>query len=72
MITYVPDRLGHDKRYAIDASKIEKELGWKPQETFETGLRKTVKWYINNSQWWQRILDGSYADDREVNGREKQ
>lgn len=60
LITYVKDRPGHDVRYAIDASKIERELGWKPQETFETGLRKTVQWYLDNHAWWQAILDGRY------------
>jgi len=60
LITYVTDRPGHDVRYAIDASKIERELGWVPQETFETGLRKTVQWYLSNTDWWQAILDGSY------------
>lgn len=60
LITYVKDRPGHDVRYAIDASKIERELGWKPQETFESGLRKTVQWYLDNQAWWQAILDGSY------------
>ena len=60
LITYVTDRPGHDARYAIDASKIYKELGWKPEETFETGLRKTVQWYLDNKEWWQAILDGSY------------
>ncbi|RWU12945.1 dTDP-glucose 4,6-dehydratase [Pseudidiomarina gelatinasegens] len=63
LITFVKDRPGHDVRYAIDASKIEKELGWKPQETFETGLRKTVQWYLDNKNWWQRVLDGSYKLD---------
>ncbi|MFI3219201.1 MAG: GDP-mannose 4,6-dehydratase, partial [Methylococcales bacterium] len=57
LITHVTDRLGHDLRYAIDASKIEKELGWIPQETFETGMRKTVQWYINNLEWCQDILN---------------
>ncbi|RUO45763.1 dTDP-glucose 4,6-dehydratase [Idiomarina aquatica] len=60
LITYVKDRPGHDVRYAIDASKIERELGWKPEESFETGLRKTVEWYLNNKKWWQRVLDGTY------------
>ncbi len=60
LITYVKDRPGHDRRYAIDASKIADELGWKPEETFETGLRKTVEWYLNNEQWWQRVLNGDY------------
>jgi len=57
LITYVTDRPGHDLRYAIDASKIARELGWTPQETFETGMRKTVQWYINNLDWCQHILD---------------
>ncbi len=57
LITYVTDRPGHDLRYAIDASKIERELGWTPKETFETGMRKTVQWYINNLDWCQHILD---------------
>ena len=61
LITYVQDRPGHDFRYAIDASKIELELGWKPQETFETGLRKTVLWYLGNIDWWQRVLKGDYC-----------
>ena len=60
LITYVTDRPGHDVRYAIDASKIQADLGWTPQETFETGLRKTVSWYLDNRDWWQAILDGSY------------
>jgi dTDP-glucose 4,6-dehydratase len=64
LITYVTDRPGHDMRYAIDAIKIEKELGWKPEETFETGLRKTVQWYLNNKDWWQAVLDGSYKLER--------
>lgn len=64
LITYVKDRPGHDVRYAIDASKIEKELGWKPEETFETGIRKTVEWYLNNETWWKRVLDGSYSMER--------
>ncbi|WP_305416573.1 dTDP-glucose 4,6-dehydratase [Photobacterium leiognathi] len=64
LITYVTDRPGHDVRYAIDASKIERELGWKPEETFESGIRKTVEWYLNNKTWWSRVLDGSYAGER--------
>lgn len=64
LITHVTDRPGHDLRYAIDASKIERELGWKPKETFETGLRKTVLWYLNNQAWWQAVLDGSYKLER--------
>lgn len=64
LITYVTDRPGHDVRYAIDASKIERELGWTPEESFETGIRKTVEWYLNNKQWWSRVLDGSYSLER--------
>ncbi len=64
LITYVTDRPGHDLRYAIDASKVERELGWKPNETFESGLRKTVLWYLNNRDWWQAVLDGSYKMER--------
>ena len=64
LITYVKDRPGHDVRYAIDASKIEKELNWTPKETFETGMRNTVEWYLNNKVWWARVLDGSYTGER--------
>lgn len=64
LITFVEDRAGHDVRYAIDASKIERELGWTPEETFETGMRKTVLWYLDNKDWWQRVLDGSYRLER--------
>ncbi|GEA61982.1 dTDP-glucose 4,6-dehydratase [Vibrio comitans] len=64
LITYVTDRPGHDVRYAIDASKIERELGWTPKETFESGIRKTVEWYLNNKEWWSRVLDGTYAGER--------
>jgi dTDP-glucose 4,6-dehydratase len=64
LITYVRDRPGHDVRYAIDASKIERELGWKPVESFVLSIRKIVVWYLDNKQWWSRILDGSYADER--------
>ena len=64
LITFVKDRPGHDVRYAIDASKIERELGWRPQETFESGLRKTVEWYLANEDWWQAVLDGSYQRER--------
>lgn len=59
-ITYVADRPGHDMRYAIDARKIQKELGWAPQETFESGIRKTVKWYLDNQKWCEHVQDGSY------------
>lgn len=62
LITYVKDRPGHDKRYAIDASKIERELGWRPSLTFEEGLRKTVLWYLENSEWLQNVTSGSYRD----------
>jgi dTDP-glucose 4,6-dehydratase len=63
-ITFVADRPGHDLRYAVDSSKIGRELGWAPRETFETGLAATVGWYLENRGWWQRILDGGYAADR--------
>lgn len=64
LIRYVSDRPGHDLRYAIDASKIKQDLGWVPQETFETGITKTIHWYLNNKEWWQRVMDGSYAGER--------
>ena len=64
LIKFVEDRPGHDLRYAIDAGKIEKELGWTPQETFETGIRKTVAWYLNNLDWCHRVQDGSYQRER--------
>ena len=64
LIVFVEDRPGHDIRYAIDASKIDKELGWKPQESFDSGIRKTVEWYLNNKAWWSRVLDGSYSRER--------
>ena len=64
LITFVEDRPGHDLRYAIDASKIGNELGWKPEETFETGIRKTVEWYLNNLDWCHRVQDGSYQRER--------
>jgi len=60
LITYVTDRAGHDVRYAIDASKIQQELNWTPQETFESGIRKTVRWYLANQDWCEHVLDGSY------------
>jgi len=63
-ITYVTDRPGHDRRYAIDADKISRELGWKPEETFESGIRKTVKWYLKNTEWCRRVQDGSYQRER--------
>jgi len=61
-ITHVPDRPGHDRRYAIDARKIERELGWKPAETFETGIRKTVQWYLDNPEWVANIQSGTYRE----------
>ncbi|MEY4120397.1 MAG: hypothetical protein RLZZ472_787 [Pseudomonadota bacterium] len=61
-ITYVKDRPGHDRRYAIDATKLERELGWKPAETFETGIQKTVQWYLDNQEWTKGVLSGSYRD----------
>ncbi|WP_445501641.1 dTDP-glucose 4,6-dehydratase [Microvirga sp. G4-2] len=64
LITYVADRPGHDLRYAIDASKIKRELGWAPVETFESGLRKTVQWYLANRTWWERIRSGVYQGER--------
>ena len=64
LITFVKDRPGHDLRYAIDAGKIERELGWKPNETFETGLRKTVQWYLDNIEWCRHVQDGSYRRER--------
>jgi dTDP-glucose 4,6-dehydratase len=64
LIAYVADRPGHDVRYAIDASKIQRELGWVPAETFETGMRKTVRWYLDNEAWWKRVRDGSYRGER--------
>ncbi|YCH22330.1 dTDP-glucose 4,6-dehydratase [Pseudomonas sp. D1-3] len=63
-VTFVTDRPGHDLRYAIDASKIERELGWKPEETFPSGLRKTVRWYLDNLDWCRRVQDGSYQRER--------
>ena len=60
LVSFVKDRPGHDTRYAIDASKIMKELKWRPRESFETGLYKTVKWYIENQEWWKKILSKSY------------
>ncbi len=68
LITNVPDRPGHDLRYAIDASKIERDLGWIPAKSFEGGLRKTVEWYLGNEGWWRRVMDGSYNRQR-ISGR---
>jgi len=64
LVAHVPDRPGHDLRYAIDARKIERELGWRPEESFETGIWKTVEWFLANEDWWTRVLDGSYQGDR--------
>jgi dTDP-glucose 4,6-dehydratase len=64
LVTFVNDRPGHDVRYAIDASKIQRELGWEPDESFESGMRKTVEWYLSNETWWKKVLDGSYQGQR--------
>ena len=64
LITFVKDRPGHDQRYAIDASKIEDTLGWTPEESFESGISKTVKWYLDNLDWCRRVQDGSYQRQR--------
>lgn len=70
LITFVTDRPGHDMRYAIDSSKIESELGWRQEESFQTGLRRTVAWYLQNREWWQRILSGDYRVERLGLGKE--
>jgi len=64
LIVFVEDRPGHDVRYAIDANKIAKELGWLPKETFESGIEKTIKWYLENTEWCQHVQDGSYQRER--------
>lgn len=64
LITFVADRPGHDMRYAIDSSKIQRELGWTPEESFDSGIRRTIEWYLNNENWWSRVLDGSYKGER--------
>ena len=64
LITFVPDRPGHDLRYAIDAAKISNELGWTPEETFETGIAKTVQWYLDNQVWCERVQSGNYRRER--------
>jgi dTDP-glucose 4,6-dehydratase len=64
LIAFVADRPGHDHRYAIDPAKIGRDLGWRPQETFETGLAKTVRWYLDNRSWWERIRSGVYRGER--------
>jgi dTDP-glucose 4,6-dehydratase len=72
LITYVADRPGHDRRYAIDARKIEGELGWRAEESFETGLRKTVEWYLNNKAWVENVTSGAYQQwmDKNYGDRE--
>ena len=60
LVTYVKDRPGHDRRYAMDATKIERELGWRPLETFETGIRKTIRWYLENKEWVRDVTSGNY------------
>src|SRR5690606_31600845 len=62
--THVTDRPGHDRRYAIDSSKMARELGGQPEETFTSGLKKTVRWYLENQNWWQRVLSGAYQLER--------
>jgi dTDP-glucose 4,6-dehydratase len=64
LITYVKDRPGHDRRYAIDSSKLQRELGWSPSQTFESGIEATVDWYLANASWTARVLDGSYRMER--------
>ena len=67
LITHVKDRLGHDRRYAINAEKISSELGYSPAESFETGIRKTLEWFLDKEDWWRRIMDGSYSNWIAVN-----
>ncbi|MEG0961164.1 MAG: GDP-mannose 4,6-dehydratase, partial [Erysipelotrichaceae bacterium] len=62
LIHYVSDRLGHDMRYAIDPTKLETELGWKPKYNFDTGIQQTITWYLENKEWWQNILSGEYSN----------
>jgi dTDP-glucose 4,6-dehydratase len=71
LISFVTDRPGHDRRYAIDAGKIEQELGWKPGETFETGIRKTVQWYLDNTVWVSNVRSGAYLNWLERNNKER-
>lgn len=71
LIQYVEDRLGHDRRYAIDPTKLQKELGWEPKYTFETGLKETVRWYLDNKDWWENIISGDYQNyyDEQYGGK---
>ena len=62
LITYVTDRKGHDMRYAIDPTKLETELGWKPKYTFDTGIPMTIQWYLDNKEWWENIISGEYQN----------
>jgi len=71
LITYVSDRPGHDVRYAIDADKIDQQLGWTPEETFESGIEKTIQWYLDNQQWCQNVQDGSYQRERLGTGEQE-
>jgi dTDP-glucose 4,6-dehydratase len=64
LISFVTDRPGHDQRYAIDARRLEAELGWRAKETFETGIEKTVRWYLDNRQWWESVRRGVYSGER--------
>ena len=64
LIEFVTDRPGHDARYAIDAAKIEAELGWRPRHGFEDGLRQTVRWYLDHKGWWERVMSGAYRGER--------
>jgi dTDP-glucose 4,6-dehydratase len=66
-ITYVKDRPGHDRRYAIDSTKIQSELGWKPSVDFETGIMQTIKWYVENERWWRQVMSGEYLKYYESN-----
>jgi dTDP-glucose 4,6-dehydratase len=63
-VSFVTDRPGHDQRYAIDASRLERELGWSAKETFDTGIEKTVRWYLDNREWWEAVRRGVYAGER--------
>ena len=64
LIEFVTDRPGHDARYAIDSAKIQRELGWRPRHDFEDGLRQTVRWYLDNRSWWERVMSGAYRGER--------